>query len=900
MEVKRWFKQLRRLQSLANALKAAKPTPAALSYRLELWRAIKDAPGFASGFVRWWPCRHVQLQGLPALLPDHLPTPAMANTLREDFRANFRRLEAWHIRRRQEVLQAKYSASRDAMLKALRTPSPPQVDTLQVQRSYTVVATDPSTQQFHIHPPLDVRGSSIWMVQDARVAISPVDDHTCTIVGPLDVYEGDELEQVQTLSSVLDVQQEFVSMWKVRWQRHANITPSDWQRVFAFSSAFLPRLPLILGDITLEQWRAAVRRFKPRAARGPDGYAKQDLVGLSDGQTHDLLGALHAIENGREWPKQWLTGLVLSLDKQNGRTDAQAYRPIVLYSIVYRTWSGLRSRQLLAHLAQLSQYSAYGFLPGREAAEFWACLQADIEGACQSGSAMCGLSTDLVKAFNGLPRLPIFHMAGVIGLPDRVCRPWSSFLESMERRFVVRNCVSTPLRSNVGFPEGCPLSPTAMALTDIAWHCYLSAFEPRVRSHSFVDNLSLTAEQIPHLAQGWNCTQVFCEMLHLELDDDKTYAWALQVSMRKELRSLRLPVKLLANDLGGHMAYCHSTRTIDLHLRCASLEPVWKAMARLRGPALFKLSLLPAKCWPKALHGTLGCLGGASELQRLRTAATKALKLCPAGSSAQLRLSLCPVPMADPELFLIQRAFLDFRRICHKQLDMLDKWRLFHARFSGTFFQGPFSRLARSFETLGWSLLQPPKFHDSEGLEFDLLSMPHGLLARILRRDWLGHVAHNHRHRLTMRDLHGIEPALASLDGHKLSALDSSRLAAVQSGAFLCPASHAKFDRSQSGLCRRCHVIDDVRHRLCECPLYAQAREPVQWAVGLFDILPDCLTHHLLVPACPDLQQLRAVLHALPDEPVYSRVLVKKDEMQHLFTDGSCFFADTADLALAS
>ena len=177
--------------------------------------------------------------------------------------------------------------------------------------------------------------------------------------------------------------------------------------------------------------------------------------------------------------------------------------------------------------------------------------------------------------------------------------------------------------------------------------------------------------------------------------------------------------------------------------------------------------------------------------------------------------------------------------------------------------------------------------------------MPHGLLARILHRDWLGHVAHNHRHRHTMRDLHGIEPALASLDSHKLSALDSmglfsalplmpsliaATLAYVAAVMWLTMSGTA----SANAHCMPRHV------------LYAKAREPVQWAVGMFDILPDCLTHHLLVPTCPDLQQLRAVLHALPDEPVYSRVLVKQGCMQHLFTDGSCFFADTADFALAS
>ena len=187
LEVKRWFKQLRRLQSLVHALGAAKASPAALSYRLDLWRAIHAAPGFDGGFLRWWGQRHIRLQGSPESLPAWLPTHAVAQAVHEDFRANFRRFEAWHVRRRQEILHARFSQTRDAMFKALRTPSPPQGDTLQVSRTYEVLAVEPSTQQLHVNPPLDMRGSSTWSVQDARVVVSLIDAHTCQVVGPIQV-----------------------------------------------------------------------------------------------------------------------------------------------------------------------------------------------------------------------------------------------------------------------------------------------------------------------------------------------------------------------------------------------------------------------------------------------------------------------------------------------------------------------------------------------------------------------------------------------------------------------------------------------------------------------------------------------------------------------------------------
>ena len=250
---------------------------------------------------------------------------------------------------------------------------------------------------------------------------------------------------------------------------------------------------------------------------------------------------------------------------------------------------------------------------------------------------------------------------------------------------MVRQCVSSPITSSVGFPEGCPLSPAAMAVVDLAWHTYMSAFEPRVSSHSFVDNLSLTARGVLALARGWQVAQAFCEMLEVELDAANTYAWPLQPRMRQELSALQLLMCLFARDLGGHMSYGGRVRVrvTDLKERCSSLDSVWKLLARSYNPIRLKIFMLPAKCWPKALHGTLGCPGGADEIQRLRTAATKSIKIHPAGSNSLVRLSLCQVPEADPGFYMCHRALCDFRRLCTKQPHLLSQWQLFQTRFWG-------------------------------------------------------------------------------------------------------------------------------------------------------------------------------------------------------------------------
>ena len=53
----------------------------------------------------------------------------------------------------------------------------------------------------------------------------------------------------------------------------------------------------------------------------------------------------------------------------------------------------------------------------RPAADMWIQLQAHIETACLEGVPIAGCMTDIIKAFNGLPRVPLLRAAARLGFP---------------------------------------------------------------------------------------------------------------------------------------------------------------------------------------------------------------------------------------------------------------------------------------------------------------------------------------------------------------------------------------------------------------------------------------------------------------------------------------------------
>ena len=104
--VQKWFRQLRRFQSLLHNLRRGGTAPSAIAYRLELWNSIKRARGFSADFMSWWPTRPHRLQGSPMDFPELLPSVQVAETIYEDFRTNYRAFESWNIRHRQATLKA--------------------------------------------------------------------------------------------------------------------------------------------------------------------------------------------------------------------------------------------------------------------------------------------------------------------------------------------------------------------------------------------------------------------------------------------------------------------------------------------------------------------------------------------------------------------------------------------------------------------------------------------------------------------------------------------------------------------------------------------------------------------------------------------------------------------------
>ena len=888
---KKWFQQLRRLQSYKHAAVAAKDSVNAQAYRAELWTAIRRARGFVPDFPTWWANRVADSGcGCSIWLPVAPPDGDIAVELFVTFKEQYEKFEAWHLRQRSQLLRDKHDRTMRALHRELAAPAKQQVDVFWEVNEYQIIEADEETHQLLLDKPLKMGGSSRWFVDDLPVTILGDHSDVCTVVPFHHIGPDSVLIQKQTLAQLDDVQSHLLEFWKQRWLALPQLTDEHWGRVVSFLQNYVPKMAFSVPTLELKDWKKAVGRFGPRAATGVDGVSAADLKHMPESWTSQLLMLLQGVEKGHwKWPRQMSFGTVLALGKVVEAHCPEQFRPVVVFSTCYRTWSGLRARALLDQLEPYMSSEAFGFLRGREATQAWMGLQGIVELAVVKKEELCGFSTDLRKAFEGIPRLHSFFLARHLGVPEEVCLPWEQFLQSCRRAFVVRGYLSEDTDSVVGMPEGDALSVLAMTMLDFAWHRYLQIFCPTITTTSYVDNLGLRGADPTEVLRGVLLSAEFFKLWNLQLDQNKTFSWATSARTRSVLKLAPYECVASMAELGGCMVYDGRLRNAHQIQRLHSLEVKWERLKYSKAPLCLKLASLPIHFWAKALHGAPSCRIGMQHLAQLRTVALRNLRLSKAGVNSMLRLSLSTTPCADPGLYQLIVTVTTFQRMCWKMQSFIENWNTWMQLFQGALGQGPYAKLQEQLSLIHWRM-HGPLLYDHDGVMIAFLTIHPDELRTLLHDAWLQFVSSRVAHRKTMHDLMGLDPGLLRESQRGRDALQLALLGSLNAGAFIDQAAHSRYDLTKDGLCRHCRTLDSQEHWLT-CPLKEQLRQQAGLADGMLHGTTSALRLHLLPDRNPEIAWFKHHFAGL--EASIDYWLQPQRDVEHLFTDGSCVGADS-------
>ena len=891
LQYKQWFTQSRRLQSLIRL--ATKPPPLTITQEVHKhreWRAVLHASGFHGGFRQWWEKLDRKMDFAPATLPFSVPPLEDLIHIKLNLEQQIGALQK--VLKQNLIGRAKLNRQQDPnkIFADVRKPAVSPIVMLSDTKTMQIVDVNHDTSEVTVDDisSLDLQ-KPLYHDQGVLTIIQVCNESQKIAVQNTEALApGLTIKQAEFAADLQELFTRFSTEWKARWDRHAEIPTDFWDPIISFYKTAVPPVSEIPCEpITLAQWKHALKKKNRHAAVGPDGWSRMDLLQLPDDLTSGILHMLSCIENGCNWPKTIITGLVFSLEKVPNADRVGQYRPITVFSLIYRVWSSIRARACLRHLAKYAPSRCFGNLPNKAAMQVWLQIQSLIETTQADGTMASGTMVDVIKCFNHLPRIPIFEICAHLGIPSPIIRGWSNALCTMERRFSIRGSTSPAVRSSTGCAEGCALSVVGMLAINILVDTWLQYKAPLCKLWSYVDNLEITTKDADTTVAGLHELNRIMSALDLNLDPTKTFCWSTDAHERKILKDREQEVKMWARDLGGHVQYSRQATNSIITDRIKLFRDRWPAFARSHAPHRQKIKALKMVAWPNALHGATSIHLGNDHYEELRTGAMRGLTLQAWGASPLIQLSLVEHPSADPAFHVLWHTVADIRM--HLPLEtcerIFDEIALPTSRLRPKV--GPCSVLLHRLHQVNWSWQANGYFLDGRGRMIHLWEAPIQDLYTRLCDDWQLHIMRQMSTRKTFGGLPECSPGLTNSNKPKDNS-EKGLLQTILNGTFFT-SEHQKYRApGEHENCPFCGLPDNQKHRHWDCPELENVRDcPPNIKQRILEMQPATFNHGW-IPRPDVLEPFRNAQDQIEDTTNEHNFPDCLPKILELFTDGSC------------
>lgn len=896
-----WLKQLRRLQSLVKLLHSSS-TPSHIEHGTKLWEVIRKAPGFPTDFAKYWLQRNVVLPNSPCVIPHALPSHEVAMCIHTTFEIEFRQLEQALWAKRGATARASRLLDTNKVFMDVAKPRAQPVQTLvkSVIADVTQVSEDGMSIFFESHqfeyglPTFGPHG---------LLKVNNIEPGKLLLDQSASIEPGDVIRQQEPCGQTAEVTKEFEALWLRFWGNHQDATAEKWQPFVDMIRQEIPppQTPMQLEPISLETWRKALRRKKGRSATGPDGVSRMDLLRMTDTATKDLLRVLQFIEQGSTWPKSMMVGLISMLEKKEHSEAVTDFRPICIFSMIYRTWASIRARQILRYLTKQAPEELVGNRPRKETADIWWTISLQIEASLHGNASMAGATADICKCFNALPRVPVSCLAEWLGIPAFFTNTWLRALHTMERRFVVHGGIGSCVKSTCGYPEGDPLSVCAMFMVNLALHRVLTSRQPAVTTWTFVDDWQFTGEDDDEIDIAFQEVSDFASLLDLDLDPKKCFVWGTTTAIRDGFRRRRKRVRLHERNLGGHISYCKIPTNYTLRDRIVSFEPTWTWLKRSHASIPQKLKVVTVVAWPRCLHGIANIPLGNEHFATLRSRVMQSLAWNKKGANPSIQLALVQGVRYDPGYYALVVTIKAFRfcnpYLAFPLLDALSQSGQ-HLRCPGPC--GIF--LTRLFD-VGWSWEGDGFLSDHEGIKLHIFDTAIQTLEQHLKHAWICKVGSSVSVREGFAGVEFVSPSLTISQLEPVCNEADGLLRTVLNGTFFTRDKQLACGTVVSDRCPFCQQPDSIRHRHFECAQFQPLRDALPPSVFQFlEEAPQCTVQHGWFCEPAEVRLLRHALSQLPDltGDFVGHYAIPSTTPIHLFCDGSCLQPTIPELRVAT
>ena len=890
-----WVRQARRLQAYARLATSRSPHVAVQC--AEAWGAILRAKGFVPTFSAWWHGMNFKTAAAPVGCPAWPPEAQVANEIFDSVAMAVRAFEVDLRKHSRQYARLRRDQNPNLVFADIRPPAVPGVDVLLQPIRAVVDEVDVENGQLVLDHACAFQPDQVIACDGIPLKVIHHSEDAVWVEDASGITVGSNVTQMKYVGSHQDLESAFVSAWRDRWMRHADVPPERWDCIVQFAKRFMPRLNLQWDSMQGHDIKRIVRTKKRSTSSGFDGVSLADLRAMPDSVLNAFTDMFLCAERHGAWPSQLVDGRVVSLAKVACPGSPADFRPITVFGLLYRVWSSFHSKHALRLLDEALPETLYGSRPGHYAAQVWAKLLWSMEHSFEHSVELTGLVADLQKAFNMIPRLVVFELAGHIGMPGGMLVAWAGALSQMQRRFLLRGSLTEGVPSVTGFPEGCGLSCVAMVIIDFAFHLWQRTFFPLCTALSYVDDWQILCPHGSLMEGAKHCLDLFVQAVDLQLDDKKTDAWSLTAEGRQALRRGGFRVVLAAKNLGAHVQMSRKHTNFSLVDRISGMAAIWPRLRISACKYRLKIRAILVAAWPRALHAVASTLVGDAVIHSLRTGALKGLGADGSGCNAWVQLGLVEHPLVDPGFWSIIhtiRCARDCGDPVQVQAAMVKLTQSPDAVPANSITSTLLSRL----QMLAWHVMGNGLIHDQFG-EFSLFEACMSELVLRAQWAWQKVVAEQVAHRPGFRDLQFVDAADTRVFLKTLAVEDLELFHKCLNGTHITQDGKAYCQEGGSSQCPYCDCTGSRFHRFWVCERFQAEREGLPSDVlALIPSLPDVVTgygwslrpytslewYSYLCNIC--------VPSVNPMQDMYQEV--------HLFTDGSCLNPEVPICRLAA
>jgi len=888
-----WIRQVRRLQSIVHFLrKCQRDHPHALA----VWGSIIRAKGFPPSFCQWWLSSKFRVHGAPATIPMYPPEPTVAEKIFESVALAIRELEGQLKKSSRAYARLRRENNPNMIFQDIKTHPDKGVDLLLRPNEAIIQEVRTDENALVLDRPFSHQQECPLVCNGQPIEVIHAEDDCLWIQDTSQVQKGDKVTQLVRIGREQELNEAFLQAWKEKWGRHANVPPSRWETILSFARAKLPTVPMRWPSLDPGTLRAVICQKKSATSHGLDGVTLKDLKALPSSALQNFCDMFCWAEATGEWPSQVTAGRVTSLAKCDMPKSPMDFRPITVFSLLYRSWGSYHSKKILQALDPVLPAGLFGSRPQCFAGQVWSQVLWMVENAQQHSIGLCGLLADLQKAFNMLPRVVAIEVCAILGVPLNVLIGWAGALSQMQRRFQLRQSMSPPIFSTCGFPEGDALSCVAMLVVDFVYHEWFKHYLPLVQPISYVDDWQLIVCDPSFLAPAAKALDDLVDALDLVLDKKKTHVWAVLPESRTLLRQQGFRLSAFCKNLGAHLQFTKlHTNGVQME-RIQSLQGLWPRLRLSVCGYHLKVRALKCAAWPRGLHAIAATTISLSTFQTMRAGAMKGLGEDHAGSNALLHLGLIESPQADPHFWCIQQTFR-FVKDCGR-FDVVQDTLSDMAQGIIPAHNSITATLMQRVQFLGWSVDVKGFLVDAFG-PFSLFDISCAELFLRLEWQWLHVVQSATQHRIGIAGLEHVWPQSTRGWLSAQNPSDQALFRKILNGTHITQDGKKYCQTIEEDTCPYCLCSDSRFHRFWQCEHFAWAREglPDDFMETVCE-LPEAVTCFGWDLKPSTMAEWWAYFVQLP-MPAHLRPMKVSGRM-NLFTDGSCFRQSQPHLRFAA